>query len=274
MKKLNFAALAAACMVMAVANAGFASTIPGSYTVDAKDLKGNAPAGTMITFELHEDAACSAAIASDTVDIDDVVVVESLKTAKVKGGAKRAQTARLNHVFTGVSPSAGADLFVRVSASAGITAVDGACQAQEPFGGGGAAAAAGYGHVFNLGGQTVALESDVVFDSNGALSSDIAHTPGTSSIVIATTGIWQVSWIVTAIEPNQFALFLNGTAVPSGTYGSGAGTQQNSGQAILSLSAGDVVSLRNHASSSAVTLHDSAGGSQPNVNASIIFWQR
>jgi hypothetical protein len=51
-------------------------------------------------------------------------------------------------------------------------------------------------------------------------------------------------------------------------YGSGGGTQQNNGQVILALSAGDVVTIVNHSSASAVTLQ-LAGGTQTNVNASV-----
>lgn len=56
-----------------------------------------------------------------------------------------------------------------------------------------------------------------------------------------------------------------------GVFGSGAGTQQNNGELIFSATAGDVVSLRNHSSAAAVTLASNVGGTQQNVNASLIF---
>jgi hypothetical protein len=59
--------------------------------------------------------------------------------------------------------------------------------------------------------------------------------------------------------------------VPIGTiYGSGAGTQQNTGQAIFTLAAGDVLTVRNHSSAAAVTLQTLAGGTQSNANASVV----
>lgn len=70
-------------------------------------------------------------------------------------------------------------------------------------------------------------------------------------------------------EPNQFALFLNGVEVPGTVYGSGAGTQQNSGQAIFEIDAGDTLTLRNHTSAAAVGLASVIGGTEANVNASI-----
>jgi hypothetical protein len=65
------------------------------------------------------------------------------------------------------------------------------------------------------------------------------------------------------------ALFVNATAVPGAIYGSGAGTQQNTGQAIVTVAAGDVLSVRNHSSAAAVGLASVIGGTQANTNASI-----
>jgi hypothetical protein len=114
-----------------------AATIPVEYTVDAKDLKKNAPAGTMITIELHTDAACDATIATQVIDIDSLAIVEAVKSAKIAGGAKRTKLVRLHYVFTNVVQATDTDLFVRVTAASGITPVGGSCQAQEPLGLGG-----------------------------------------------------------------------------------------------------------------------------------------
>jgi hypothetical protein len=73
------------------------------------------------------------------------------------------------------------------------------------------------------------------------------------------------------VEPNQFALFVNRALVTGTVYGSGAGTQQSYGQAIIALADGDVITLRNHTSTAAVTLQTLAGGTQTNVNASILI---
>lgn len=128
-----------------------------------------------------------------------------------------------------------------------------------------------YGYIYNLGAQVVPLEADIVFDSNGFITAGITHAPGTSSILVTTPGDYEVTFSVSGVEPNQFALFLNGVNVVGTVYGSGAGTQQNDGQAIITVAAGDVITLRNHSSTAAVTLQTLAGGTQTNVNASIII---
>jgi hypothetical protein len=76
---------------------------------------------------------------------------------------------------------------------------------------------------------------------------------------------------VSGTESNQFAIFRNGAQVPGTVYGSGAGTQQNNGQVIFTIAAGDVLTLRNHSSAAAVGLATLVGGTQANVNASIVI---
>lgn len=128
-----------------------------------------------------------------------------------------------------------------------------------------------YGYIYNLTPQTVPIEADVLFDSNGLMTPGIVHTLGTSQIMINVPGDYEVTFSVSGTEPNQFALFLNGSLVPGTVYGSGAGTQQNNGQAIIAIVANDVLTLRNHSSAAAVGLASVIGGTQANVNASIVI---
>jgi hypothetical protein len=128
-----------------------------------------------------------------------------------------------------------------------------------------------YGYIYNEGAQVVPIEADVIFDANGVNTPGITHAPGTTQILVTSPGDYKVSFSVSGVEPSQFALFLNGAPLTDTVYGSGAGTQEANGQAILTLAAGDVLTLRNHSSSAAVTLQTLAGGTQTNVNASIVI---
>src|SRR6185503_2008345 len=110
-----------------------------------------------------------------------------------------------------------------------------------------------------------------LFDSNGVLTPGITHTPGSSDIQIVSAGDYKVSFSASGTEPGQFALFLNGLQVPGTVYGSGAGTQQDNGQCIIAIRANDVLTLRNRSSAAAVGLQSLAGGTQINVNASIVI---
>jgi hypothetical protein len=163
----------------------------------------------------------------------------------------------------------------------------GADGAQGPAGQKGETGAAGpagtnglsqFAYVFNLAAQTVALEAAVTFDSNGVMTPGIKHAAGSAGnpagdagIEFVEAGIYEVTFSVSGTEPNQMALFLNGTPVPGTTYGSGAGTQPNTGQAIFAISAADVLTVRNHTSAAAVGLASLIGGTRANSNASVVI---
>ena len=96
---------------------------------------------------------------------------------------------------------------------------------------------------------------------------------GNSLVEVDTTGTYLVDFSVTAVEPNQFSLFVNGSPANGGTYGSAASSQQNSGQVILNLVQGQTLQVINSGSSSAVELQNNAGGTETNVDASIVIEQ-
>jgi hypothetical protein len=128
-----------------------------------------------------------------------------------------------------------------------------------------------YAYVYNLAAQTVAVEAPVLFDTNGATTAGITHAPGTAEITLVNAGTYKVTFSVSGSEPNQMALFVNGVVVPGTVYGSGAGTQQNTGQAIVAFGAGDVLTVTNHSSAAAVGLASVVGGTQANTNASVVI---
>lgn len=66
-------------------------------------------------------------------------------------------------------------------------------------------------------------------------------------------------------------MYQNGAPVAGSIYGSGAGTQGNTGMVIITAAAGDTITLMNHSSDSAVTLQQVAGGTQINSNSSILI---
>jgi hypothetical protein len=104
-----------------------------SYMVDDKALK-DSISGSIVTFQLWTDPACSTALATAPVTIDDVDVVERLKRFHPKGGVKPPATARLVESFPGLTPPVA--LFVTVTGP-GITPVGGTCQLQYASGAGG-----------------------------------------------------------------------------------------------------------------------------------------
>jgi len=165
----------------------------------------------------------------------------------------------------GSAGSAGGQGVAGVSGPAGST---GPAGATGPTGSNGLFQCA---YIYNLSPETVALEAAVTFDTNGLLPSGITHEPGAAGITLVGSGIYQVTFSVSATEPNQMALAVNGVTVPGTIYGSGAGTQQNTGLAIINVTAGEVLTLRNHSSAAAVGLASVIGGTQANTNASVVI---
>lgn len=119
----------AACVVsLLVATAADAADVRVTYLVDAKTLKASAPAGTALTFALHTNGACSAPVASQSVNVEDVTLLETVKAAGVKSGPKPPKgMIEMRHVMTGVSAQPA--FYLKVT-GAGITPVGGACQLQ------------------------------------------------------------------------------------------------------------------------------------------------
>ena len=169
----------------------------------------------------------------------------------------------------GVQGSAGANGATGDTGADGATGPDGATGADGAVGPAGTNGLAEYGYIYNLGAQSLALEAPVTFDRNGVSTAGITHALGGAAITLVHAGTYKVAYSVSAVEPNQMALFVNGTPVPGSIYGSGAGTQQNTGQAIITVSDGAVLTLNNHTSAAAVTLQTLAGGTRANANASI-----
>jgi BclA C-terminal domain/Collagen triple helix repeat (20 copies) len=159
--------------------------------------------------------------------------------------------------------------------AAGPTGPTGATGAVGPAGATGPAGPAGglaeYAYVYNLDGESVAIEAAINFDANGVMTTGITHAPGNAGIQVVNAGDYKVSFSVSGTEPGQMALFRNGVVVDGATYGSGAGTQQDTGQVIVRAGAGDVLSVRNHSSAAAVTLQTPSGGTQANADASILI---
>jgi hypothetical protein len=133
-------------------------------------------------------------------------------------------------------------------------------------------AVTGYAYVYDTSGQTVAVEADVLFSAAGATAGGIGHVAGTAGISLAIAGTYKVSYSVTAVGGNQMAVFINGLASPGGGYGSADAGQQNTGQMIVTVASGSILTIRNHTSVAGVVLQNAAGGSAlPTVDASVLI---
>ncbi|MEJ2423885.1 MAG: hypothetical protein P8101_05400 [Candidatus Thiodiazotropha sp.] len=133
--------------------------------------------------------------------------------------------------------------------------------------GGGGGGIDTYGYIYELatlGDATVVGGADVILSNNGPLSG-VTHTAGTTTVTVPTTGDYKIDYRVnvTAGSGAAIAIAVNGTVDASTT----TVIQVNhvSGSAILSLTAGDILTLRNN-SAVAFTLELAPGvGAQLDV---------
>ncbi len=169
---------------------------------------------------------------------------------------------------TGLLGPAGGDGAIGPAGPDGAVGAGGPAGPAGPIGPAGSNGLSEYAYLYNTGAAVVPIEASVPLDSLGVMSVGITH-PSPDSIVLADAGTYRIGFSVSGVEPNQMTLFVNGVAVPGGTYGSGAGTQQTTGEVIVAVGANASLSIRNHSSAAAVTLQTLAGGTQTNANASI-----
>jgi len=120
--------LVATTLMLLLCSAGASrAAVVAEYLVDAQALKRGAAAGIQLLFELHEDAACSAPFHAELVDAGSAsLLVEQLKTVRLKGAAAPAKLARLVTTLPGAPEQTG---YLRVIGT-GIAAVGGDCQLQ------------------------------------------------------------------------------------------------------------------------------------------------
>jgi hypothetical protein len=153
----------------------------------------------------------------------------------------------------------------------GTTGAGGATGPSGATGPAGSAGTAQYGYVYNLAAQNLPLQADVAFDTNGLMTAGITHVAGSTVLVLVNAGTYQVTYSVSGTQITQMALFVDGDLVLGSDYGSGAGTQQNTGQAIVTVAGGAVLTLRNHTSAAAVDLPVRIAGTQDTANASVLI---
>ena len=179
-------------------------------------------------------------------------------------GARGATGAAGSTGATGLTGAAGA---TGATGAAGSTGAAGAAGATGAAGPAGPAAVSQYAYIYNLLGETIPAHADVVFSNNGDVTTGFAHVPNSAGIVVNASGEYVVSFSLTAVEPSQFGLTRNGQLVPGTIFGSASGDQQNTGTAILSAAAGDVLTLRSFEGATTVNLAPFAGGSLENSDA-------
>lgn len=140
-----------------------------------------------------------------------------------------------------------------------------------------------YGQIYNTSGQTVTSGSSVTFNNNASLSG-ISHSASSANIVVNTSGTYffmfriTVQSVVLVSKDHSFAIYNNGTIVANTNFGistpavslTNTGDYELSGSGIITVSAGNTLTLRNTTGAS-ITLPTGIG-TQTVANASVLLF--
>ena len=129
---------------------------------------------------------------------------------------------------------------------------------QGPQGGTSPADVAQYGYFSRSTVGVISNNDNVPFET--ALSSP-GVTQIAGAIVLAEAGVYEVHWFVDVVEPNQFAIAVNGGVLVDSIYGQDVANDQNCGRLILNANAGSALELRN-VSGAAVSLNSTGAAAR------------
>ncbi len=176
-------------------------------------------------------------------------------------------TTGYNSVFVNLYYDDVANTFVLVNDVTGVNTT---------VGGGSGLAEYGYFYqtVANVTGTIAANNGKALFHAAGANNTAGLTTvadSGDITVGLTAGGKYKVTFSVSGAETNAFGVFVNGAVATGSIYGSGAGTQQNTGSCFVTLVAGDVVSVRTVNCAAAVTLQLAGTTNDAQVCASVLL---
>lgn len=119
--------------------------------------------------------------------------------------------------------------------------------------------------------QSIPLNSAIIWNNIGPNIGFVLSAPDT--IRPLDSGIYFCTKTVDTLEPNAFALYINGIMAPGTWFGSNS-TSQDVGQSLVRLNAGDLVSIVNKSSQGGtVTLSPLGSGSNLQTTAGFILFK-
>ena len=116
--------------------------------------------------------------------------------------------------------------------------------------------------------QTVATESDVVFDTQSNVNGLTWFYSSPSQIVVTEDGIYKIFFLGTNTVPLQLSLSINGVPIDYTTQGLNKGASQLTLRTIIELKKNDIISVKNHTSyNGSIVLSSNTGGVQLSLSA-------
>lgn len=130
-----------------------------------------------------------------------------------------------------------------------------------------------YASVYNDIDMNVPIKYPVTFNKTQEILNVDVDT-SRDSLYVRESGVYMISCALWAVEPCQFGVYVNGTAVSESVVGTNTGASETFGRFLYKLKKDDAVTIRNHTSSIATgTVHFTApiGGARSSVNAHLLL---
>lgn len=121
--------------------------------------------------------------------------------------------------------------------------------------------------------QVIPVEQPILWESSQNVF-NMEFTPNTSDVTVKRSGVYRFTFLVGTTKASQFTFFVNGVPETTTTAGTNVAGSQLMLRQILSLNAGDKVSIRNHTSLVGdVPVSNNAGGTLDGVEGMFSLWK-
>jgi hypothetical protein len=122
-----------------------------------------------------------------------------------------------------------------------------------------------HGSFYKIGTQTINQEEAVAFDTT--LNVNGLELLPTNEVRVSKSGIYKAYFVISTNSACQFGFFVNGAPVNFTIMGTNKGAGQMTIRALLEMNKGDVLSVRNHNSGTAIVVNPQSGGRIPSIDA-------
>ena len=107
-----------------------------------------------------------------------------------------------------------------------------------------------YAYIYNANlGEFVAAGESIPFDSDGLITAGFTHPAGSTDLTVLKTGVYKFDFFVRAFSVGSaISLYVNDMLIPGSSFITSGANVPNPGQVIVSLKAGDIITLKNDTS--------------------------
>jgi len=130
-----------------------------------------------------------------------------------------------------------------------------------------------YAYIYSILSQVVAGGASIPMEQNGLISPGVTHSMiiDQDQVIVAVAGIYRIEVSVVSDGTMFFAIAINGVIQPQSEYGSSVGGSIACGTCLVTVAAGDIITVVNYAPQSVNLSNSSSDNTR--ISASILLQQ-